>query len=428
MPKTLLVMRQEIYKTLRSPEYVILAFIIPVVATALLAVVTMARQRSGGGVVGTTASAAPQPALAVEGYVDQSGLIRLIPDNIPTGHLLSFDDEKTAQQALVSGQISAYYLIPRDYVASGMVYYVYPDTRSYLDDGQQWVMAWTLTVNLLGGDAELADRVWNPAWNVTTTSIAAPNGAGRADEDCSRPGAACRSNDLIRFTPSIMVAIFFIAFMASSSRLFNSVGTEKENRTIEVLMLSLSPRQLLAGKTLGLGIVSILQMIVWLAAIYISFKLGGSALRLPENFVFPADILIWSLVFFLGGYGLYASLMAGAGALVPRMKEAGIANYIALFPLFLGYAFGLLAPLAKATDSAFLVFLSFFPLTSPIVMVMRVTASIVPLWQLLLSTLLLFGTAYFALRAVANMFQAQNLLSGQPFSLRRYLGAMVGRR
>jgi len=226
----------------------------------------------------------------------------------------------------------------------------------------------------------------------------------------------------------IMVAIFFVAFMASSSRLFNSIGTEKENRTLEVLMLSLSPRQLLAGKTLGLGIVSILQTILWVGAIYISFNLGGSTLRLPENFVFPADILIWSLVFFLGGYGLYASLMAGAGALVPKMKEAGVANYIATFPLFLGYAFGLMAPLAKAADSAFLVFLSLFPLTSPIVMVMRVTASTVPLWQLLLSTLLLFVTAYFTLRAVADMFHAQNLLSGQPFSVRRYLGALVGRR
>jgi ABC-2 type transport system permease protein len=420
-------MRQEIYKTLRSPGYVIVAFIIPLVAVLLLAGIQFFQGRSGGG--GVTASAPSPSKMDIEGYVDLSGLIRIVPDNIPPDHLLSFANEKMAQQALASGQIAAYYVIPPDYVPSGRVYYVYPDTRSYLDDGQSWVMSWTLLVNLLEGDAQLADRVWNPAWNVTTSSIAPQAQSGRlAEDDCSRPGANCESNELIRYMPSIMVAIFFLAFMASSSRLFNSIGTEKENRTIEVLMLSLNPRQLLAGKTLGLGIASILQTIVWLGAIYISFNLGGSTLRLPDNFVFPADILIWSLVFFLGGYGLYASLMAGAGALVPKMKEAGVANYIATFPLFLGYAFGLMSPLAKAADSAFLVFLSFFPLTSPIVMVMRVTASTVPLWQLLLSTLLLFVTTYFILRAVADMFQAQNLLSGQPFSVRRYLAALAGRR
>jgi ABC-2 type transport system permease protein len=148
---------------------------------------------------------------------------------------------------------------------------------------------------------------------------------------------------------------------------------------------------------------------------------------LPDNFVFPLDILIWGVVFFLGGYGLYASLMAGTGAMVPRMKEAGAASYIASSPLFIGYAFGLMAPLANAAESPFLIFLSLFPLTSPVVMIMRLTNNEVPLWQLLLAALLVFLTAGFALRAAAAMFHTRNLLSGQPFSLRRYLTAVVGR-
>ncbi len=426
MHKTLLVMRQEIYRTLRSTAYVIFAFIIPVVAVLILAGVKFLQGRSGDE-GGATSTAPSQFETEVEGYVDQSGLIRSIPDRIPPSHLLAFDNEERAQQALKSGEITAYYVIPPDYVERGVVYYVYPDTRSYLDDGQSWVMAWTLTVNLLEGDVELADRVWNPAWKVQETSIVPQTRAGvPVVEDCSRPGAACESNDLIRYMPSIMVAIFYVAFMSSSSMLFNSIGAEKENRTIEVLMLSISPRQLLAGKTLGLGIAGLLQTMVWLGAIYISFNMSGSTLGLPENFTFPADILAWSLLLFFGGYGLYASLMAGAGAMVPRMKEAGIASYIAIMLLFFGYVFGLMAPLAKASDSLFLVFLSLFPLTSPVVMVMRLTDSVVPLWQLLLSVGLTYLTAYLVLRAVAAMFHAQNLLSGQPFSLKRYLQALVG--
>ena len=127
----------------------------------------------------------------------------------------------------------------------------------------------------------------------------------------------------------------------------------------------------------------------------------------------------------VGGFAFYASLMAGAGAMVPKMKEAGIANFIAIIPLLFGYIFGLLAPLANQANSAFMVFLGIFPLTSPVVMIMRLTDTVVPLWQVLLSAVLLFASAYYALSVSAAMFQAQNLLSGQPFSVRQYLRALV---
>jgi ABC-type Na+ efflux pump permease subunit len=68
--------------------------------------------------------------------------------------------------------------------------------------------------------------------------------------------------------------------------------------------------------------------------------------------------------------------------------------------------------------------MSLFPFTSPIVMVMRLTNSSVPFWQLILALTLLFLTAYLALRSASSMFLAANLFSGQPFSLRRYFAAM----
>jgi ABC-2 type transport system permease protein len=425
MHNTLLVMRQEIYKTLRSPGYIIFAFILPVVAVLILVGVKFAQERSGNGDI-ATARPPSRFEMALEGYVDQSGLIQQLPDNIPSSRLVRFADEQKAQEALADEAITAYYLIPADFLEHGRVYYVYPDGRSYLDDGQPWVMQWTLLFNLIDGDAELADMVWDPIHEVTATSIA-PQAATPSGEDCSRPGAACRSNDLVRYMPSIMVAFFFATFMTSSNMLFSSIGVEKENRMLEVLMLSVSPRQLLTGKTLGLGLAGLLQTVLWLSAIYIGFNLGGATLNLPPAFEFPLDILAWGLVFFLGGFGVYASLMAGAGALVPKMRESGIANYIVMFPLFLGYAFGLMAPLADRADSALLIALSFFPLTSPVVMMMRITNGSVPAWQMVLSAAILFALAYYLMHAVAALFHAQNLLSGQPFSLRRYLAAMIGR-
>jgi ABC-2 type transport system permease protein len=418
-------MRYEILKTLHSTGYVIVSYILPIAVVLALVGIRFFQERFGMQRP-EISSGAGQFANQIEGYVDQSGLIRFIPEEIPPGYLVHFENEALAQQALEDGEITAYYVVPPDILSRGEAYYVYPDARSYLEDGQSWVMAWTIMVNLMGGDAELVDRVWNPIEGVMATDLS-PQAAGgeMPGEACSRPGIACESNDLVRYMPSIIAVLFFFVFMTGSSRLFDSIGVEKENRVIEVLMLSISPRQLLAGKLLGLGIAGLLQTFLWSGALYFGFNLDDSLFNLPEEFVFPAGILIASLVFFLGGYGLYASLMAGAGALVPKMKEAGAANYIVIFPLFIGYAFSVIAPLAKMADSAFLVFLSIFPLTSPLVMIMRLTNGAVPTWQLVLSIGLLFGSAFYTLRAAAAMFQAQNLLSGQPFSLRRYLEILV---
>lgn len=424
MRKTLHVIRQELITTFQRKTYIVIGFVIPVLAVLILAGIRVVQGRSSGG--DETQTKAPvEFQMEVEGYVDQSGLVRVIPKNLPQDHLISYESEEQAQRALISGEITAYYVIPPDYVKEGVVYYVYPETKALISDGQEWVMQWTMMVNLLGGDEDAADRVWNPIWNLASTSIAPqaqPDSA--SSEDCSRPGFACQSNDLIRYLPLILVGLFYASFMASSSMLFNSISSEKENRTIEVVLLSIHPRQLLAGKTIALSIAGLLQTVAWLGAIFILFKIGVQTLSLPENFSLPTGILAWSLVFYIGGYAVYASLMAGAGALVPKMKEAGGANFIAMIPLFVAYMVGLISPIAGVTNESLPVALSLFPLTAPVVMVMRLADGIVPLWQLLLSAGLTYLTAYFSLRTAAVMFQAQNLLSGQPFSISRYLRAL----
>ena len=424
MNKTILIMRQELRTIFSSKSYIFFAFGIPILALLILTVVRISQGRSGNDNVATI-NTPEELILETEGYVDQSGLVHAVPKEF-SDSLLAYETEEQAQAALLADEISSYYIVPPDYLEQGEIFYVFPDDKPFTLDDQKWIMQRTMTFNLLGGDPDLANRAWSPIWEVQMVKISPQVQTGTVvEEDCSRPGSACYSNKFIRLIPSILVVIFYIAFMSSSSMLFNSIGTEKENRTIEVLMLSISPRQLLAGKTLGMGLAGLLQTMTWMASIYISLNQGGSTLSLPEGFKFPFDILAWSVVFFLGGFAFYASLMAGAGAMVPNMKEAGVANFIAIIPLLFGYIFGLIAPLANLADSAVMVFLGIFPLTSPVVMIMRLTDTVVPLWQVFLSAVFLFASAYYALLVAAAMFKTQNLLSGQPFSVRRYLKALV---
>jgi ABC-2 type transport system permease protein len=370
-------------------------------------------------------SIAESTELKVEGYVDQAGLIHSIPEQIPSDHLLPYLSEEHAQQALEAGEIVAFYIIPEDYIEKGEFIYVHPTYSPTSSDGQEWVMRRTLLVNLLDGDTMLADKVWNPM-NLNVTNLAPkPQYDRYAEEDCSSPGPACESSTLVRFIPFIMAILFYMFITMGSSLLIRNVSGEKENMVMEILMLSIHPRQLLTGKLIGLGIASLLPTIAWLGAGYIILRLGGGVLNLPGELTIPPSLLVWGIVFFILGYAVYASLMAGAGALVPNLKEIAQATWVVMIPLFVGYIVAVLAQ--EAPHGALPTALSLFPLTAPIVMIMRLTIGGVPLWQPLLAAGLMALTAVFVVRAVARMFRAQALLSGQPFSARRFAKALLGR-
>jgi len=415
MNKTLLVLRYELVTTLRRRSFLLMAFGIPLLAILIFAGVTIVK---GNSTDSNDATETETFELEVEGYVDQSGLVSVVPQGNASDYLVAYTDEEQAQQSLASGEIAAYYIVPEDFVETGKVFYVYPDTTSLTSDGQDWLIIWTLLVNLLDGDIELADRIWNPM-DLEVTNL--------APEPQQDRGLGYQSNLLIRYLPAAMAALFFTIFMTNSTHFLGNISSEKENQTIEILMLSITPRQMLAGKIIGLGITGLLQVIAWLGAVFALMSLGGQTLNLPEEFAFPASILAWGLVFFLLGFAVYASLMAGVGALASKLKEANQAVFVVMSPLFAGYMVGILAPMTGAPHAVLPTALSLFPLTAPIVMMMRLTEGSVPLWQLLLSTGLMLVTVYIIVRAVAAMFHAQNLLSGQPFSFKRFANALLGR-
>jgi ABC-2 type transport system permease protein len=196
---------------------------------------------------------------------------------------------------------------------------------------------------------------------------------------------------------------------------------------IEVLMLSIDPREMMVGKIIGLGLVSLLQVVIWAGSMYTMLRIGGDTLNLPEGFSIPISLLIWLIILYLLGYAIIATLMGGVGALVPDTKAATQASWIVLLPTMIGY-FVAVTPIGQGDPHGTVsTILSIFPLTAPVVMIMRLTIGSVPAWQLLLTVVLMITSAIFILRAVAQIFRAQTLLSGQPFSVRRYFQALMGR-
>jgi ABC-2 type transport system permease protein len=409
MNKTILVLRNEIVSTFNRKSFLFTAFGLPLIAVLIFSGVSLFRDSAPSG----SDDAARGDDLRVEGYVDQSGLITEIHPDVPEGILIAYPDEVSASQALKAEEISAYYVIPADYVERGDLIYINPDySIASSDVDQSWVMRRTIFANLLGNDPERVSRAGR-VMDVQVKALAAPK--TQRDDD----------NPLTFYIPYGTTMIIYFVILMSASLLLNSVGEEKKNQVIEILLLSASPRQMLTGKIVGLGLLGLLQTAIWVGTGYTLLRVSGRTFSLPAEFELPVSILAWGILFFLLGYAVYASLMAGLGALAPNLKEASQSVIVVIWPLLIPLF--LMVSLIEDSHGTIATVLSLFPLTAPVAMMTRLAVGDVPVWQPLLAVGLLLITISIILRAVARMFHAQTLLSGQPLSVRRFLGALLGR-
>ncbi|MCK5646022.1 MAG: ABC transporter permease [Anaerolineales bacterium] len=423
MKKTFLILKYELITLLTRRTFLFLAFGLPLLGVLVFFVISVVR----GDDAGTSSSAAPsqENELISEGYVDEANIISSLPEDVSPEHLRAFASIDQAAQALEVGDIEGYYIIPEDYLNSGEFIYVSPDRTPLSSGGQEWIMRWTLTVNMLGGDVERASKVWELV-DLQIKRIDSTDEHDRfAEEDCSRPGYTCESNMLVRLMPLTVTVLFFVFLTNGSGLLMRNVTIEKENRMMEILMLSVDSKEMMAGKIIGLGIASFLQVTVWVGSMFLIMKIGSQTLNLPEGFSIPPSMAFWSIIFFVLGYAIYASLMAGAGALVPSAKEITSASFLMMLPLMIGYFVAVTPIGGESPHGAISTFFSLFPLTTPVMMVMRVTVGGVPTWQLILAVVLMVLTAVVIVRSVARLFRAQILLSGQPFSPRRFIKALL---
>jgi ABC-2 type transport system permease protein len=307
--------------------------------------------------------------------------------------------------------ISGYYLVPADYLQSGQVIYNRPDFNPISAQGQSDSFEWVLRLNLLEGDAQLASLTYGPL-DLEKVSL-----APEPERD--------QANMLSFWLPYGVTILFYIILMGSASLLLSSVAKEKENQVMEILMISVTPRQLLTGKIIGLGLVGLVQTVTWVVIGRLLLSRGEQTFNLGEAFRLPPSFIAWAVVFFLGGYAVYASLMAGLGALAPNLREASQATLVVVFPLIIPLF--LISIMIEQPNGPLAFLLSMFPLTSPVVMMLRLSATNVPVWQPIVSAALLLVTAAFVMRSAARMFRTQSLLSGQAFSVKLYLQALVGK-
>jgi ABC-2 type transport system permease protein len=366
-----------------------------------------------GGAAAAATIAETQARVTAQGYVDSAGLIKQ-----PQAGFQAFADEGSAKQALDAGQIEAYYVVPADYLQTGAVRMVANNIEDSPSAPRNRANIFGRMLNAgLITDSEVTRQLNQPVGIGNLASVAPA--LDPAATDAPRGGPTFGG-----FSPLVygIAVLFMIVLMTASAYLMQSVTHEKENRVMEVLMSSVKPLDLLAGKILGVSLVGLIQMTLWFGSAVFAL----TSLPFISSVVGPISpmAVLFTVLYFVMGYFVYASLLAGLGALMPGSREAAQYTFLVLIPLFIPLYLN--QAIAAEPNGLLATGLSLFPMTSPIVMPMRLFTANVPAWQVALSVILLAGMVYLAIAGAARVFRAQSLLSGTKPTFKQVVAAFRG--
>lgn len=352
------------------------------------------------------------------GYVDHSGILatpRALPDPEPPERLIPmqpYASEDQARQALDDNNIQAYFVLPEDYPENSSVKLVYEQDQPGSSVTAQFRNF--LRINLLAGQPQ----------EITARILAG------ADLRIVTLGGESEGNDfsilLKLLVPAFTGIALMVAVFTSSGYLMQAVVDEKENRTMEIMVTSVSPSIMMAGKVIGLICVGLTQILAWLL-------MGVAGLMfVVENFegislgALDLGNLWLALAVILPAFVMISALMAAIGATVTEAREGNQVTGLITLPVMLPFFF--FGMLINNPDGIVAVVLSLFPLTAPITLIMRSGFTTIPTWQLAVSLALLVISALGALWLAGQVFRLGMLRYGQRVRLREIFDLIKPRR
>ncbi|MGB9939933.1 ABC transporter permease [Methanosarcina sp.] len=403
--KTFIVARHEFVKTIKRKEFLFMTFLFPLLLTgisllpAIFSDMTPAEDQKIGYIDLTGALEFPE-SVRSEGLSLGSSEART-----SVMEFVMYRETSDARQSLQAGLISSYVIIPGDFLETGTIELYSLEKEAPVPNLELSAELSDIVITSLlkdKVDEPIINRVRDPV-NIKFYNIG-ENG------EFSEQGIA---EIFASFGLPILTAFLLLfSIFSSSGFLLRGVAEEKENRIIEILLSSATPSEILTGKILGLGTVGLLQIVVWFAAIAL-----GSGYALPVK-IDPVTLFL-ALIYFVLGFLFFASMMAGIGAVTSSLQEsqqiAGIFTFAAASPLIF------MQLILTDPDSSFSVFLSLFPLTSPVAMLARMGAASVPVYQILASITILFVSVHGVILLSSRLFRAYLLMYGKRPGLREIL-------
>jgi len=212
-------------------------------------------------------------------------------------------------------------------------------------------------------------------------------------------------------TSFIFIMILYMTIYLWGLNVQRSIIEEKSSRVIEVLLSSLKPFDIMAGKIIGVGAVGLTQYAIWAACAMAMAVYALSSGQFAQYVSFNPVILVFFIVFYLLGYLFYSTIFAGIAAVCNSDQEAQQLQT----PLTMCLAFTIIVPMAvvQNPDGIFATVISMVPFFAPILMFMRINILMPPVWQVALCIAILIGSIFVSGVLAAKVFRIGILMYGK---------------
>lgn len=344
-----------------------------------------------------------QTKTEVIGYVDHSGLMASpLPGGIEVDSedLIAYTDEQQAKLALDNGEVQAYYVLSADFIETGNARLVAIKSPQSASQAQ---FSELVRAHLLAAYPDDVVARINDGDNLRLRSSDGSRELGEEDW-------------IMILLPFFMGILFMIAVFTSSGYLMQAVVEEKENRTIEILITSASSQQLMVGKAIGLIAVGLTQLIVWVIMAVVGWAVAAKFIPNLPVIEVPLQTIFWLLVIFIPSFVMISALMIAIGATVTDAREGQQMSALVTLPVVIPYYFSYW--IISAPNSPLALALSYFPLTAPIALTMRLAYGSISTWQMLLNLAVLVASALGALWLAGRAFRLGMLSYGKRLTLK----------
>ncbi len=307
-----------------------------------------------------------------------------------------YPDRASGEAALKDGKIEALLEVPADLSGPGEII-----VKDRPDDRIQ-AIASSAVVNLRQSSL-LTDAGVPPADFVAASQPPEPVSLDPQTEA-----------DTSRFVfANVGIILIFIGIFSFGFAVLTGVVEEKQSRVVEVVLSTVRPRDLLMGKVFGIGVLGLIQLAVFIVA-------GLAAAILTDRFELPSTTptaVVMLVVWFLLGYGLYATALGFLGALASRMEEASNASTPVTLIATLSYVVALVA-VTDDPSGVVATVMTFLPPSAPMVVPLRVALDAIPAWQVFVSIALTVAAIWALFAIGGRVYSGAVLQTGGRIKLR----------
>lgn len=389
-------MRFEIIRTLKKKSFWIMAFGFPVMFAAIFGIIFLSNVSTD-----EAANKLKEQKFSLK-VTDDSGLLN--PTLVKGFGATTTADKSAAIAAVRDGSLDAYIYYPRD-IASNAIE-VYGQDVGIFDNGRYDGVAKSLLS--MSVEATVDSNTKTIVKNTTKSKVTTYREGTEFDP----------ARQMV--LPGIFLVLFYILIAFFGNQMLTSTTEEKENRVIEMLLTTVQARTLIVGKIYSLIILAFIQGMIILVPAITGYLLFREKLRLPDFDLssLPVDPLriATAAAIFIASFLLFTGLMVAIGSAVPTAKEAG--GFIGLIMMLIFGPLYAVSLFISTPESPFVRFMTLFPFTAPIPMLLRNAVGNLEPWETIVGIALLVGCAAITMAIAVRIFRYGALEYSRKLSLR----------